>query len=191
MILIDGGTDSLMFGDEEGLGTPQEDLTSMSAVYQTSISKKFLVCLGFGVDHFHGVSHYHFLENVASLAKDGGFLGVFSALKEMPEVQQFLALVESVNSQMTGSQSIVSNSIKSAIEGEYGDYHTVKRTGDSNLWINPLMSMYWCFDLKAVMKKNLYYHFIKDTNSVGEFNNILSDFRNSLDNVRQKRQIPI
>jgi hypothetical protein len=191
VILIDGGTDSLMFGDEEGLGTPQEDITSMSAVYKSDIPKKFLVCLGFGVDHFHGVSHYHFLENVAALSKDGGFLGVFSALKEMPEVQKYLEAVKYVNKEMKGLESIVSNSIISAIEGEYGNHQTISRTKGSELWINPLMSMFWCFDLKAVMKKNLYYHLVKNTQSIGELNNILSKFRGELAQIRPKMQLPI
>jgi hypothetical protein len=190
VVLVDGGTDSLMFGNEEGLGTPVEDITSMSAAYKTDISKKFLVCIGFGVDHFHGVSHYHFLENVATLAKEGGFLGVFSALKEMPEVQHYLNAVKYSNEQMKGSESIVSNSIVSAIEGEYGNHHRITRTFDSELWINPLMSMYWSFDLKAVMKKNLYYPLIKNTNSVGEINSILFEFRRDL-KIRKKKQLPI
>lgn len=29
----DGGTDSLMFGNESGLGTPSEDMSSIAAVY--------------------------------------------------------------------------------------------------------------------------------------------------------------
>jgi hypothetical protein len=190
VVLVDGGTDSLMFGDEEGLGTPQEDITSMSAAYKSDISKKLLVCIGFGVDHFHGVSHYHFLQNVAVLAKEGGFLGAFSALKEMPEVQKYMAAVRYSNQQMQGSESIVSNSIVSAIEGEYGNHHRITRTFDSELWINPLMSMFWSFDLKAVMKKNLYYHLIKNTNSVGELNSILYDFRRDL-TIRKKKQLPI
>jgi len=39
ILLVDGGTDSLMFGDEEGLGTPQEDICSMAAVYRSGIKK--------------------------------------------------------------------------------------------------------------------------------------------------------
>ncbi len=191
VILVDGGTDSLMFGDEEGLGTPQEDITSMSAVYKSDIPKKFLVCIGFGVDHFHGVSHYHFLENVATLSKDGGFLGAFSALKEMSEVQGYLEAVKYANDQMKGLESIVSNSIVSAIEGEYGNHQTISRTKGSDLWINPLMSMFWCFDLKAVMKRNLYYHLVKNTQSIGELNNILSKFRGELAHIRPKKQLPI
>lgn len=85
ILLVDGGTDSLMFGDEDGLGTPQEDMCSMAAVHLTNIQKKYLVCIGFGIDHFHGVSHFRFLENVAEIAKDGGYLGLFQMTKEMEE----------------------------------------------------------------------------------------------------------
>ena len=80
--------------------------------------------------------------------------------------------------------------IVSAIEGEYGNHHRITRTFDSELWINPLMSMYWSFDLKAVMKKNLYYALIKNTNSLGELNSILFDFRRDL-KIRKKKQLPI
>ena len=67
VVLVDGGTDSLMFGDEDGLGTPQEDMCSIAAVYRSGIKKQFLASIGFGVDHYHGVSHFRFLENVAKL----------------------------------------------------------------------------------------------------------------------------
>lgn len=191
IILIDGGTDSLMFGDEQGLGTPQEDICSMAAVFQTSIKRQLLVNLGFGVDHFHGVSHFRFLENVAALSRDGGYLGAFQLLQEMTEVQQYLAAVEYANIRMPGLESIVSNSISSAIRGQYGDHHTLQRTNGNELWINPLMAFYWCFHLQKVMARNLYYNAIKDTRTIGELNAKLSEFRDALQSVRAKRQIPI
>src|ERR1700722_12408298 len=67
VVLIDGGTDSLMRGDEAGLGTPEEDIASIAAVDELDVKNKFLVCLGFGVDSFHGVCHAHALEAVAEL----------------------------------------------------------------------------------------------------------------------------
>jgi len=76
VILVDGGTDCLMFGDEEGLGTPQEDISSMAAAFQINVAKKILVSVGFGVDHFHGVSHYRFLENLAELDREKAYLGI-------------------------------------------------------------------------------------------------------------------
>src|ERR1700677_3918845 len=57
VVLIDGGTDSLMRGDEAGLGTPEEDIASIAAVDELDVANKFLVCLGFGVDSFHRVCH--------------------------------------------------------------------------------------------------------------------------------------
>lgn len=49
VIFVDGGTDSLMRGDEDGLGTPNEDMSSITTVSQLNIPRKILACLGFGV----------------------------------------------------------------------------------------------------------------------------------------------
>lgn len=191
IVLVDGGTDSLMFGDEDGLGTPQEDVCSMAAVYRSGVQKQFLLSVGFGIDHFHGVSHFRFLENVAEIAKDGGYLGLFQLTKEMEEAQQYKAAVEYANAKMPQMESIVSNSIISALDGVYGDHHRTNRTKGSKLWINPLMTIYWCFELRSVVQKIKYYDWIKDVRSIGEFNMRLSNYRNELEHLRDKRQIPI
>lgn len=191
IILVDGGTDSLMFGDEEGLGTPQEDICSMAAVYQTKVKKKLLCSIGFGVDHFHGVSHFRFLENVAQIMHDGGYLGLFQLTKEMNESQLYLEAVAFANELMRGRESIVSNSICSAIEGKYGNFHRTARTNGSELWINPLMTIYWCFELSAIIRANQYYSLIKDTNTIGDINGRLSRYRLGVKNLRTNRQIPI
>ena len=60
VVLVDGGTDSLMRGDEFGLGTPAEDSTSLAAVASSEIPNQYLACIGFGVDTFHGVCHAEF-----------------------------------------------------------------------------------------------------------------------------------
>lgn len=191
IILIDGGTDSLMFGDEEGLGTPHEDICSMAAVYKSGIEKQFLVSLGFGVDHYHGVSHFRFLENVAEIASGNGYMGCFQITKEMSEAKKYIEAVDYVNKRMRGFESIVSNSIISALEGKYGNYHKTNRTNGSRLWINPLMTIYWSFDLREVIKKIKYYDFIKDVNTIGEFNGKLAAYRSSLKGYRDKKQMPI
>ncbi len=191
IILVDGGTDSLMFGDEEGLGTPEEDISSMAAAFKTKVKKKYLLSLGFGVDHFHGVSHFRFLENVAELIKDGGYLGLFQVMKEMEEGQNFNAAVEYANIRMKERESIVANSIKTAIEGEHGDFHSTERTKGSELWINPLMSIYWRFELDAVMKKNKYYDRIKNTKSIHEVSMEIARYKRENENVREKKQLPI
>lgn len=40
IVLVDGGTDLLMFGDESGLGTPVEDMASLAAVGQLRIAHR-------------------------------------------------------------------------------------------------------------------------------------------------------
>ena len=191
IVLVDGGTDSLMFGDEEGLGTPQEDVCSMSAVYQTSIKKQFLVCLGFGVDDYHGVSHFRFLENVATLSRVGGYLGAFTLLAEMEEAKKYKEALEYANKRMEKRESIVSNSIISALDGEYGDYHRTNRTRGSTLWINPLMTMYWAFDLRKLMPFNQYYPSIKQTKTIGELNHALIEYRRQLPSLRENKKLSI
>ncbi len=191
ILLIDGGTDSLMFGDEEGLGTPQEDICSMAAVYRTGIKKQYLVNLGFGVDHYHGVSHFRFLENIAKLSQTGAYLGLFQLLLDMEEGQLYADAVQFANKRMPGMESIVSNSIVSALEGQYGNYHRTARTQGSHLWINPLMTIYWAFDLRKVIPELKYYDQIKYTNTLSEFNGKLAGYRSKLTTYRRSKQIPI
>ena len=191
IILVDGGTDSLMFGDEEGLGTPQEDICSMAAVYSSGVKKQYLLSVGFGVDHYHGVSHFRFLENIAQIAKEGGYLGSFQITKEMIEAEKYIEAINFVNKKMQGMESIVSNSIVSALKGNYGNFHKTKRTNGSRLWINPLMTIYWSFDLREVVKKIKYYDLIKDVNTISEFNGKLASYRSKLCEYRDKQQIPI
>ncbi|MEZ5301059.1 MAG: DUF1152 domain-containing protein [Verrucomicrobiales bacterium] len=155
VILVDGGTDSLMRGDEVGLGTPAEDFASLAAASSLRVPNQFLVCLGFGVDYFHGVCHAQFLEAVSALSKRGGYLGLSALLPDMPESIAFLDAVRFANEQTPSRPSIVANSIASAIEGEFGDHHRTDRTARSKLWINPLMSIYWAFELTPVVERNL------------------------------------
>ncbi len=191
IILVDGGTDSLMQGDEHELGTPIEDSTSMSAVFQTEVAHKMLVCLGFGVDHYHGVSHYRFLESVARLIQEEGYYGCFSLNKTMKEYQQYKAALDFVNQRMEYNQSIVSNSIISAVDGHYGDYHRTDRTYGSKLWINPLMSIYWAFDLNKVIANLQYYDLIKETQSYIAVHRAIETYRYSINKKRPYKQIPI
>lgn len=161
VVLIDGGTDSLMRGDEPKLGTPEEDLTSLLAVSALeNVASKSLVCLGFGVDVFHGVCHHYFLEAVAALTEASGYLGAWSLLPQMPEVQAMAAAYDDTRKRQQAS--IVNSSILAAIRGKFGDWHETSRTEGSTLYINPLMGLYWAFDLDAVVKRHLFIHELKE-----------------------------
>jgi hypothetical protein len=190
VVLIDGGTDSLMRGDEGGLGTPEEDVASLAAVDELDVARKYLVCLGFGVDAFHGVCHAHALEAVAELTREGAFLGALSLTREMPEVRRYEAAAQAVCEAMPDCPSIVCASIRSALEGHYGDHHRTARTRGSTLWINPLMAVYWCFRLDAVARRLLYLNMVKLTRTRWDLIQAIEAFRRVHPATRDRAAIP-
>jgi hypothetical protein len=194
IILVDGGTDSLMRGDEVSVGTPIEDITSIVAANELDIEHRMLTCLGFGIDSFHGICHAQFLEAVADLTQKGGYLGMFSLIQEMPEVVKYREALEYVFKAMPKDISIVASSILSALVGHYGDYHAIPRTKGSQLWINPLMPVYWCFNVPQVAQRLLYPEQIKETEDFEEVITVISEFRNDChDNqtIRSWENIPV
>jgi hypothetical protein len=136
IVLVDGGTDILLRGDEAGLGTPSEDMTSLAAVAAMNVATRIVACVGFGVDTYHGVCHANWLENVAALTANGAFLGATALLERMPEVRLYLDAVNAADKATSRQPSIVHGSIVSAIEGRFGDYHRNSRTQSSKLFIN-------------------------------------------------------
>jgi len=190
IILADGGTDSLMRGDEYGLGTPQEDLASIAAVHALDVPIKILSCLGFGVDTFDHVCHAQFLEATAALQKKGAFLGVLSLLPEMEEARKFLEAVDYCIQQMPGAPSVVSSSIASAVEGHFGNHHRTWRTSGSKLFISPLMSMYWSYEVDAVAKRCLYLKELQKTVGYKDVDRVVHEFRQQYPPMKGWEAIP-
>lgn len=191
IVLIDGGTDILMRGDEAGLGTPAEDMVSLAAVAGLpSVPTRVVSCLGFGIDAFHGVCHAHFLENVAALDAAGAFLGALSLLGSMEEGARFREAVLYVHDKMPERQSIVNGSILSALEGRFGDHHRTERTRSSTLFINPLMCLYWSFDLEAVARRSLYLPLLEGTETIFEVGARIEAFRKDVVS-RPRATIPV
>jgi hypothetical protein len=180
-----------MRGDEVGLGTPHEDIASIAAVDELDVPRKLLACIGFGVDTYHGICHAQFLEAVATLSCKGGFLGAFSLLWEMPEAQRYREAAEYVFRKMPHHPSIVSTSILSALEGRYGDHHATQRTAGSKLWINPLMTLYWCFALGPVAQRILYLDVLKETETYNDVDDVIEVFRLHCPSVRPWQNIPV
>jgi len=191
IILIDGGTDSLMRGDEPGLGTPQEDIASIVAVHQLSVARKLLVCLGFGVDRYHGVCHAYFLEAVSALIRSGGFLGTWSLTREMPEVQRYREATEAVLQAMPANPSIVATSILAALAGLFGDVHMTKRMTNSTLFVNALMTLYWCFSLDPVAERLLYRENVLPTQTYQVLTAVIDRFREALPTVKNWFDLPM
>jgi len=191
VLLVDGGTDSLMRGDEAGLGTPVEDVSSLAAVHGIQVERKLLACLGFGIDAFHGICHCDYLEAVSELTQAGAFLGGWSLTAEMPEVMRYSEATLAVFQAMPQMPSIVQASILSAVAGQFGNYHATHRTRGSQLFINPLMTQYWCFRLEAVAKRLLYPDSLYATDSVEEVSATIRRFREQLPAAREWRNLPL
>jgi hypothetical protein len=92
---------------------------------------------------------------------------------------------------MPAAPSIVSLSVVSAIEGDFGDVHRTTRTQGSTLFINPLMSMYWAFELSAVARRCLYLDAIGATETPFEGAAVIEAFRNSVRVIRPRLDIPV
>ena len=177
IILMDGGTDSLMTGiekDENGkrmLGTPFEDISSIVATFNCSscVTNKFLYCLWFNVDRFHDVTDENFLCNTANLIKNGYFVGSYMLNIKNESTRKYIDVFMDCNP----ANSIVNSHVISAIQGHFGDYCPEwlrKRDGVLNhkQYIHPLMALYWIYDLEGV-HKNLKYDVDKLKETIEEY----------------------
>ena len=190
VVLVDGGTDSVLFGDEPGLGTVVEDAMSIVAACSAMNGRVLLAAIGFGIDHYHGVSHYAFLENVARLIRGAGFLGAFSLVLDTPEANAFVDLVDYANGRQPLHKSIVCNSIASALRGEFGDYHATDRTSGSELFINPLMTQYWTFEASRIVQHMVYASELADTDRIESARMIIERWRDTSE-ARPRRRLPL
>jgi len=172
ILLVDGGVDSLMRGDEWQKGTLVEDAVSLFAVNSLStVKRRFIACAGLGAEQ--NVTYTHVFENIAALTKEGGFLGACSLAPAMPSYQAFESAVLYVQEKPFHEPSVINSSIISAVCGNYGDYHLTDKTRDSQLWISPLMALYWFFDFEVVVRRNLFLPQLQGTYT----------FRDALDRV--------
>ncbi len=154
LILVDGGVDSLMQGDEHGNGTCLEDSISLAAVKDLPI-EKYLVCCGFGTEVEDDLCHYHVLENMAALSKDGTFLGACALTKEMEEFGFLSDACHYVFEEKKCKLSHISPRIIRAARGDFGTKEL----------LSPLMTLYWFYKADPVIAKNKLIPIIKHSNT--------------------------
>lgn len=189
IVLVDGGTDILMFGDEAGLGTPEEDMASLAAVAGIDGVERLVVCLGFGVDSFHGVCHAHVLENLAALQREGGYLGAFSIPSNSAEARAYLDAVAHAQAATPLRPSIVNGQIAAALRGSFGNVAFTSRTAGSDLFVNPLMGLYFAVDLPILAAAVDYLPRLEDTDDAMRVALVIEDHREAVDR-RPRRAIP-
>jgi hypothetical protein len=125
------------------------------------------------------------------MAKQGDYLGALSLTKEMPEVSKYRSASRAVFKRMPSQPSIVNISILDAIDGEFGNHHSTQKTAGGELWINPLMPLYWFFNLEQVAGRVLYLDWINGTETFQELGTAIENFRKLCRPVRPWKEIPI
>ncbi|MFE0514564.1 DUF1152 domain-containing protein [Streptomyces sp. NPDC058964] len=191
IVLVDGGTDILMRGDEHGLGTPEEDMATLAAVNGLGeVSHRLVACLGFGVDAYHGVNHSLVLENLAALDREGAYLGAFSLPRASREGALYLDAVAHAQRRTASHPSIVNGSVAAAVRGDFGDVRFTDRTRDSELFVNPLMALYFCVDAPGLARRNLYLDRLEETALMRQISSAIEEFRDALPRQRQPRAFP-
>ncbi len=191
IILIDGGTDSLLVGNESKLGSFYEDITSIISIDNLRIGstyRSYVAAVGFGIDAFHGVSHYDVLFSIAEIIERGGFLGSIIFTKEMEPIKKYISLIEFANKSLPHHKSIVHNSIADAIQGQFGDYHSTDRTKGSRLFINPLMAQFWFFDTFQMVARLPYARELANAENISDVERIIYEFRNQY-GVKRRNQL--
>lgn len=195
VLLIDGGSDSLIKGDEAGFGDPIEDAVSVAAVaFITSpeILFKALVCIGLGADRYNDVSDCSSLRAIAEITKLGGFLGSVALEKESPGYEFYKNCLEHIYS-MQSFRSVLSGSILASVEGFF-DSEIIQeimgnRVMDGNVFVWPLMSMLWAFDPVVVADRSDVIKWIKDCETAQECEIVFHRHRNELGKIHQIREV--
>lgn len=164
IILIDGGVDSLMHGDESELGTIVEDTVSLVAVSMLeNIPVRLTACVAMGAEQ--DMSYPQVFENIAELAQANAFLGSCSLTKRFASYQAYEEAVLFAQKRPYQDPSVINSSIISAVQGFHGNYHMTTKTKNSHLSISPLMAIYWFFELDAVVERNMFVGTIRDTHT--------------------------
>jgi hypothetical protein len=119
------------------------------------------------------------LENIAALERDGAYLGAFSIPRATREGALYLDAVTHAQDHTPEHPSIVNGSIAAAVRGEFGDVRFTDRTRGSELFVNPLMSLYFAFDLPGLAARCLYLDRIEDTHLMRQVHSRIAEFRES------------
>jgi hypothetical protein len=184
VVIVDGGSDSLMAGDEEGLGDPIEDAVSVAAVSALDgLRAKVLIVVGLGTDRFNHVSDAASLRAVAELTRAGGFLGAAALEPAAAGSAFYRGCLEHIY-QRQGFRSVLAGTIDSAIQGWFGldavPPLLERRVRPGELFFWPLMAVLWGFDVDVVARRSLIVRWIRDRGTVLECHAALQDGRDAL-----------
>ncbi|TXI85133.1 MAG: DUF1152 domain-containing protein [Crocinitomicaceae bacterium] len=166
IILLDGGVDSINTGAEEGSGTILEDAVTITALSEIEGVDKIVACVGFGTEVEEKVCGYNVLMNMAIAIKNDGFFGSCSLTKNMECYKFYKSACVYTFNKNGHKTSHIHRRIIPAVEGEFGDFHSTNEDPEGlELFISPIMPIYWFFDYQAIFLTNQLISRISDTNT--------------------------
>lgn len=182
IVLVDGGVDSLMFGDEEDIGTFSEDMSTIVSASLLPITK-ILITNTWGVEGC--ISHNRYMENVAKLIRENGFLGAQFLEKDSEEGKFYLDVMQNCFIE----NSTINISLQSSILGQ--DWNSVpkallKRDKDAvpnstfslQDWLGcPMGAIYWAFDLDKVASNIVYKDLLLNTVHINDVDHAVHKYR--------------
>lgn len=134
--------------------------------------------------------HAQVLENIAALQRDGAYLGAFSIPGASAEALDYRKAVLHAHQATPRRPSIVPGQIAAALAGQFGDVHASDRTSGSELFVNPLMGIYFTFDLPGLARSVQYLHRLEDTQTLLQVRLAIEEHRNAITQDRRRRPIP-
>lgn len=196
ILTVDGGVDSLARGDEEFHGTVLEDFISLAALRDMRGGHIVHCCAGFGTETEEQMNHYRILENMANLITWRHFLGSFSLTQEMPEFYKYVNACESAWAEGR-RKSHVQTKIISAVLGNFGDENHYAGVdpqlahGIDSVFISPLSSIFWMFDMRGIVEKNPYLDVLAKGNTFADCKILFYNKLAELKTRRTKEVIPL
>ena len=184
IILVDGGIDAALRGDETSLGTPAEDLTSLAAVTAVPDVPIVLACVGLSSELRDGIAHAQFFERISELSRESAYLGASALVAGTAACDAYVRAVEYVFAgQMHQKRSHVHSVITRALAGEFG-------AKAPHVWLSPLASMFWYFDARAVARTHVFLDDLRGTESIWDVAQLITALRDQMD-IRGHAPIPL
>ncbi len=183
IILVDGGIDAVLRGDEVSLGTPADDLASLCAATGLGVPC-ILACVGMTAELRDRISHAQVFERIAELTREGGYLGAAALVPGTPATDAYVAAVKAVFAgQERQKRSHVHKVILDALAGEFG-------ATAPHVWLSALANMYWFFDAHVAARTHRFLDELRATDSIWDVAARVEAARKSLA-IRERAAIPI
>ena len=165
ILLIDGGSDGLMKGDEAELGDPVEDATSLAAVASLAeVKDRIFITVGLGADRNTGVQDAATLRAIAEITKADGYLGSFSIEKNNINYKFYRNCVAYIFAHQKYQPGVV-RQIMASVEGFFGNEENpyLQSRNDGTVLYNwPLMAMMWFFKVTVMAERSYMVDWLQD-----------------------------